>query len=112
MPLHAEAGRSAGARAKRHGGVDRGIGLQLNLSGASYVPERPDEAHCVHCGDELLGVSAIAVAAHLFRRVELDVELAIIGLCNAVATAGSGGVGGIDNLLKSQAFFFGNQCSQ
>ena len=73
----------------------RDVGLLL----AADQPQRGVVAGGVADGEQLLGVGAVAAAAHLLRDGEVEIELAVGGAAVTVTSfAGGQGLGGVEGL--------------
>ena len=88
-----------GARPDADGGRDRGLGGHLQLQLLAGHLQRADEAGGIARREQLLRIGAVAAgAAQFLRRRELGFEGAVFRPGLAVAAAGGGGAGGIEDV--------------
>ncbi|GEC09497.1 hypothetical protein SSP24_71520 [Streptomyces spinoverrucosus] len=78
-------------------GGDGGL-ADVDLGLPADQAEGAAEAGRVPGGEELLGVGALAVAAQLHRRGQLEVDLAVGGDGTTIAAVGGGGDGGVERV--------------
>ncbi|GGT14926.1 hypothetical protein GCM10010254_39580 [Streptomyces chromofuscus] len=71
---------------------------QVDLGVPADQAQGAGEAGGVPGGEELLGVGALSVAAHLHRRGQLEVEPAVGGDGTALAAVGGGGDSGVERV--------------